>query len=520
MNGIVHRVVCITILITALAMGIAPMPSLADEPVILQLSKAFRQAIERVRPAVVSISAERASMTVEEQLKEWEKENSNMPDLFKQMFPDSPDFKNQMIPKRDWQGSGVIISASGEILTNNHVVREADSLTIILDDGREMGAKIVATDPATDLALMQLDGEGPFPYAELGDSTQVQVGDWVLAIGNPFGLNQSVSEGIISAVGRSTSKVMVGAEMGIEIADYLQTTAAINPGNSGGPLVNLNGEVIGVNNSIQTAGVPANLGIGFAIPTAIAKVVIQNLEQYGTVKRGAIGILLENDPEIISPLYTKYGLTYGAVVQKVYPGLPAEKAGILEGDIILTINGQRIRDYGHLIYVVSMLPIDTELQVILLRNGEEMEKSLVLVERSVVKELARSTFDAEHGTSAAETVPEVTAATVVGLGVNVVTLTPELAKEKGYAEDLKGVLITSIKPGSAAQRYDIKEGDVIAEVNNKTIETLEAFEQAMNEATVAMKNKAYQGRTVMLYLYRAGSRFHPKYLAPTIEPRL
>ena len=305
-------------------------PAFSQDDAILQLSSAFRHAIEKVRPAVVSISAEKESTTVEQEMKDLQDKDKdrydNLPELFKRFFPNAEDFKKQIIPKRGWQGSGVIISVSGEILTNYHVVEDADSLTVTLDDSREMKAEVAATDQETDLAIIRIKGDGPFSSAVLGDSKKMQVGDWVLAIGNPFGLSQSVSEGIISAIGRSISKVTVGTD----IADYIQTTAAINPGNSGGPLVNLDGEVIGINNSIQTAGVAGNLGIGFAIPTEIAKSVVDNLKKFGAVRRGAIGILLQSDPVQIQQYYQKYQINHGAIITKIYPGQPAEKSRAAE----------------------------------------------------------------------------------------------------------------------------------------------------------------------------------------------
>jgi serine protease Do len=484
----------------------------AAENAILQLSEAFRHAIEKVRPSVVSIGAEKDSITVEEQLEEWKSEDQNIQDLFKRFMPDIEEYRNQMIPKQGWQGSGVIISVSGEVLTNNHVVSNADELTVTLDDGREMGAKVIATDPESDLALIQLLGEGPFPFAELGDSRQSRVGDWVLAIGNPFGLNQSVSEGIISAVGRSSSEVKVG----IAIGDYIQTTAAINPGNSGGPLINLDGEVIGINNSIQTAGIPANLGIGFAIPTEIIRVVIDNLERYGRVKRGAIGILLAMDPEAILESYKENAVNYGALIREVLPDMPAQRAGIEDGDLILQINGRKVKDQGDLVYIVSMLPVDSEIRVSLKRDGELFEKSLILTDRSIVKEAASALPKPQM---VEKEQPEDQEKHVTDLGVEVQTLDAKTAERLGLDAALQGVVVTDVKKGSPAYRVAIQVDDVITELNDVSIASVEDFNNAMESIQEEMKTRQITERAVMMYIYRPGSRFHPKYVAPSIELR-
>ncbi|MBD3265810.1 PDZ domain-containing protein [bacterium] len=509
MNFFKWKMTCFIVL--ALLVSPCLSVSAVDDELIVQLSSAFREAIEQVRPAVVSIGAERDSTTVGEQWEELEQEHDGLPDFFKKFLPEIEEYRDEVIPRRGWQGSGVIISPTGEILTNNHVIANADSLTITLDDGRDMEAEIISTDKETDLALIQLKGEGPFPHAMLGDSDLIQVGDWVLAIGNPFGLSQSVSEGIISAKGRTSTDVPVGAVL----ADYIQTTAAINPGNSGGPLINLYGEVIGINNSIQTAGVPANLGIGFAIPSVIAKKFVKNIHEFGTVKRGAIGIELAYLPDEVESFKEKYGISYGALIKKVMPGFPADEAGLQSGDVILEINGKKVRDHGHLIYMVSMLSVDTPVEVTILRDGERMAKEMMLTDRTKVIEVAQSEHEKEleeqrEKEAEEESTPE------ADLGVDVETLTPELAKENGFNKSLKGVLIKNVKPGSPAERYGLEAGDVIAEMENQSIAGVEEYKNILNEAQQEMKKEEKSEQVIMLYVYRAGSRYHPKYVAPTI----
>jgi len=460
-----------------------------------QLSEAFRAAIAKVKPAVVSISAEKKSKPVKMPGIE------NIPEMFKQFFPEGF-FDQQIDPQRDWQGSGAIISPEGHVLTNYHVVKDADKLTVTLDDGREIEADLnqILTDPGSDIALIKLKEDGTYPYAVLGDSDAMQIGDWVLAIGSPFGLSQSVSQGIISAKGRTSSDVPVGGR-DFYVKDYIQTTAAINPGNSGGPLINLRGEIIGINNAIQTAGIPGNLGIGFAIPSNLAKSVIDSLKQYGKVKRAYIGVMLENlDSSNLSQWYKQeYGINHGALVTEVIPGTPAEQAGIEKGDLIILFNGEKVLNNGHLINMVTARPIGESVELTILRKGKKMTKSLVLAERPEEDPLAMIRTDAEKL-----------------LGVTVTALNPELAKEKGYDEKLKGILVTRVIPGSSAQRVDIQINDVITEINDNPVSSRDQFEKALADIVKEMKEKKLTERVILLHVYRADRRYPDKWVAPTI----
>ena len=476
------------------ALFILSLPALSfaqsGKEAVKALANAFHAAIEKVQPAVVSISAEKKPEKVKMP------DMSEMPEIFKNLIPPEL-FKEQFTPKRGWQGSGVIISSEGEILTNNHVVKGADKLTVTLDDGKEMEAKVVAADTATDVALIQLKGNGPFPFAVLGDSDALNVGDWVLAIGNPFGLNQSVSEGIVSAKGRTNSDVPVGARENFYIKDFIQTTAAINPGNSGGPLINIEGEVIGVNNAIQTiAGIPANLGIGFAIPSTLAKSVLENLKKYGKVKRGYIGV--ELNFEVPDYYKQKYGINYGALVTVVRKNTPGEKAGIQHGDLIIQFNGVKVKDNSHLINMVTRTPIGNEVEVIVFRQGKEIPLKMTLVERPQEEVLAQA--------------PETSL-----LGMEVQTLTPEVAKGKGFEEDLKGVIVTEVEAGGAAQEKEIQVGDVITEINNQAVETLEQFNRVLSDIKEEMVKENVAERAVLLYVHRAKSRIPARYLGPVIR---
>jgi serine protease Do len=465
-----------------------------------QLSELFREAIHKVRPAVVSISAEK---TVKQQAKAPKGyDMEDMPDVFKRFFGDEF-FRNNpnMDPRRDWQGSGVIISPEGDILTNNHVVADADKLTVKLDDGKtvEVDMASVKADPGSDLAIFKLKDSGTYSFAKLGDSDALQVGDWVLAIGSPFGLNQTVTEGIVSAKGRTSSDVQIGGA-DFFVKDYIQTSAAINPGNSGGPLINLKGEVIGVNNAIQTAGAVGNIGIGFAIPSNLANTVIESLKKFGEVKRGYVGVMLKPlESNDISKWYKQeFGIDQGVFVESVIPGSPAEKAGLKEGDVIILFNSQKIINPGQMINMVSALPPGTSVEMTILRKGKKMDINLTLAQRT-----------ADIALSQAQKY----------LGVAVETLTPELAEKLGYKNDMKGVVVVEVEPGSSAAQVDIQPNDVITEVNmnGDPVTSSSQFEKVISDSINAMKEKGEKDHLILLHIFRAGNQYPDKWVAPTIR---
>ncbi len=470
-----------------------------------ELSQAFRDAIHKVKPAVVSISAERTADPVNFD----ESELEQIPEFFKP-FINPEMFDEDMLRRQQWQGSGVIISKDGQAVTNYHVVKDADKLEIKLDDGTEVEAKVVATDPESDLALIQLDETRTYDFAKFGDSDALQIGDWVLAIGNPFGLEQSVSEGIVSAKGRTNEDVPVGAAEGFMFKDFIQTTAAINPGNSGGALINLNGELIAINNSIQTAGRPANLGIGFAIPSNLAKKVVEDLREYKRVRRGYLGVYLNPDPAVEKHFKEEYGLDYGAIIVNVNEGTPAEKAGLNKRDVILEVDGTKITDNEHLISVISQMPVGEEVEVLISREGEKLTKQLTLAERPKAEELAMLGREGEpsgEDASLAQTL----------LGIDVQTLTAEVAREKGYDKDLKGVIITQVIPGGNVSPADLQRGDVISEVAETNVTTEEEFNNVLKKIRDKMEEEGKDKRSILMYIHRAGARLQARYIAPTIE---
>lgn len=468
-----------------------------------QLSSSFRSAAEKVLPAVVSIKAENEV--------EPETTMENIPEMFKQFLPEDL-FRRGEMPTPQWQGSGVIISKDGKVLTNNHVVKDADKIDVTLDDGRRLEAEVIATDPETDIALIQIDADTDFPFASLGDSDEMQVGDWVLAIGNPFGLSQSVSEGIVSAIGRTSEDVPVGSREAFFIKNYIQTTAAINPGNSGGPLINLDGEVIAINNAIQTAGfVAGNVGIGFAIPSNLAQRVVDDLIEFGRVRRGYIGVFLRTIDENVQQYYKEeydINIDNGAQVQDVFPDTPGEKAGLKPGDIIIEFNGEKVKDSGTLVNMVTDQAVGSTVDLVILRGGERKEIEMTLAERPKPEERAQMQ----------ELSPQIESSlSLMMLGINVDTLNAQLAEEYGYEEDMSGVVITEVKPGSSAARHDLQVGDVISELNDKSVGSKEEFEKILSDVRKKMKEDEINERALLLYVHRAGSDFYPVFVAPTVK---
>jgi serine protease Do len=368
------------------------------------------------------------------------------------------------------EGSGVIISPDGEILTNNHVVDAADRLEVTLADGRVLDATVVGTDPRTDLAVIRVKGQD-LPAAELGDSSQVAVGDWVIAIGNPFGLEHSVTAGIISAVGRTD---VTSADR----ADFIQTDAAINPGNSGGPLVNLQGQVIGINTAIasRTGGF---MGIGFAIPIDTAKKVVKQIEDHGYVIRGYLGVKVQAlTPDLASRFGVRAG--EGVVVPDVVPGGPADAAGIRPGDVILSWNGRPVTRPRDLQDLVTDTAPGTEAQVVLVRGGKSIEKTVTVGE-----------FPGDRGAGEMQrgrrrTQPRENEGRRRGerIGLAVDEVTPAIARQLGLRR-AEGVVVVGVDHGSPADLAGLRRGDVIDEVNRKPTPDMDAFDAAMRDARLA-----------------------------------
>ncbi len=339
-------------------------------------------------------------------------------------------------------GSGFILDREGFIATNNHVVENADQIKVRLADEREFDAKVIGRDPKTDLALIQIEGAKDLSPLKMGDSERLEVGSWVLAVGSPFGLEQTVTAGIVSAKGR-----FIGAG---PYDDFIQTDASINPGNSGGPLLNMSGEVVGINTAIVAQG----QGIGFAIPVNLAQNIVAQLKEHGSVTRGWMGVGIQ---DLTPELAQYYGLKdqKGVLVTQIFPGDPAEKAGIKTKDVIVAVDGKPVGTSRELSSAVAAMAVGREVPVKVLRDGKEQTVKVLLTERKDTEATAKS--------AAPETEE---------LGIRAADLNPETARRFGIDENEKGVLIAAVKSGSKADQAGLQQGDIVKEVNRVAVQSV------------------------------------------------
>lgn len=392
----------------------------------------FADLAERVSPGVVSI---RTTQMVTGRL--------DVPRHFDEFFPFPFRGGDGRPRKREGAGSGFVISADGYIVTNNHVIEGMDEITVAFKDGSELSATVVGRDPKTDIALIKVDPEKELATLTLGDSDAIRPGDWVVAIGNPFGLEHTVTAGIVSAVHR---RDVIGGNY----EDFIQTDAAINPGNSGGPLMNLSGEVIGINTAIN----PRANTIGFTVPINMAKTILPQLRGQGRVTRGWLGVVIQG---ITPELAESFDLEneFGALVSKVLPDSPAQRAGIERGDVIVEFNNKQIKEWKELPRLVGETPVEKPVDVVVIRNSDRktMQVKIGALEEP---ELART------GGPDSE---------LAEFGLRAQNLTAELAEQYGL-EDSGGVVITQIQPGSPAEEAGLQRGDVIVEVNRREVASL------------------------------------------------
>ena len=360
-------------------------------------------------------------------------------DFFRRFFENAPerDFKQQSL------GSGFIISSDGYIFTNNHVVEKATKIRVKLATGKEYDAEVKGKDPSTDIALIKINPDNSLPVVKLGNSDKLRIGDWIFAIGNPYGLEHTVTAGIVSAKGR-----VIGSG---PYDNFIQTDASINPGNSGGPLFNLEGEVIGIN----TAIVAQAHGIGFAIPINTAKTILDDLKSKGSVSRGWLGISVQDvTDDIAANMKLKNGK--GALVGQVFEGDPADKAGVKTGDIIIEIAGKKIQNTQDLLRIVAALKAGEKATVKLIRDGQEKKIRVIIGERKEEKEIARKGKIGEH------------------YGMTVQEITPEMARHFGLS-DKYGVIITQVREGSPSDDAGLKAQDIILQINKVKISSLKDF---------------------------------------------
>jgi serine protease Do len=414
--------------------------------------RGYSAVVKKVVPAVVNISSSRVVKNDARGM-----QGLGMDPFFRQFFGDN--FPGFNIPKEQREkslGSGVIVSPEGYILTNNHVVDHATDVTVTLHDKRVFKARVIGTDPRTDIAVLKIDGSN-FPSLVLGNSSQVEVGDIVLAVGDPFGVGQTVTAGIVSATGRSG--------LGIEdVEDFIQTDAPINPGNSGGALVDDEGHLIGINTAILAGNSGGNQGIGFAVPINLARHDMDQILAHGKVERGYLGIL----PEDVTPALAKAfnTTTSGALVGDVTPNSPSAKAGLQKGDIITAVNGKPVNDANQLRLMIGEMSPNTTANLTVWRNGNTQQIAVKLGEFPSNEPQA-----VNNGGEKENAVLE---------GVQVETLTPDTAQELKLAPATKGVVVDSVNPDSKAADAGLQRGDVILEVNHRAVGNVSEFKQAVS----------------------------------------
>lgn len=448
-------VLVLTILLTEL---IIPAQSSKSEnfKYLEKANKAFAEIIKKAKPAVVTIATTKRVKVKDP----FEKFRKQLPRGFSFPFPETPQGKQEL----HGLGSGVIVKEDGHILTNNHVVKNAEEITVILPkDSREFDAEVVGKDPKTDLAVVKIDGED-LPTLPLGNSDKLQVGEWVVAIGSPFGFTQTVSRGAVSAKGRGLSEVQV-LDPQYGYGNFIQTDASINKGNSGGALINIYGELVGLNTAIIGGATGTNVGVGFAISINLAKEIMNQLIEKGKVERAWLGVWIQ---PLTYELTQKLGLksTKGALVAEVNEGSPAEEAGFKTQDVIVEFDGIKIKSSNHLRNIVSTSKIGKEVDVKIIRDGEEKVLEVKL------GELPEKVASKGH--------PEAGTYTSSDFGLSVQNLTEELAKKLGY-EGAEGVIITEVESGGPADDEGLKRGDLIQEVENKPVKNVKEYEEQIEK---------------------------------------
>ena len=430
-----------------------PIPSAAS----------FSAIVNRVEPAVVNIATtqvlERKSAKKRRPQQQFDQDDP-MQDFFDRFFDGRQDGPPQA--ERSL-GSGVIVDKRGYILTNNHVVEQATKIQVQLSGSTQTKytAKVIGVDEDTDLAVIKIEANKDLPTAKLGNSDGVQVGDWVLAIGSPFGLQATVTAGIISAKDRSG----IGGA-GHQFQRFLQTDAAINPGNSGGPLVDLAGEVVGINTAIIT-GSRGYEGVGFALPSTTAISVYNQIISQGRVTRGSIGVSFQEDLGTNTITLKELGAPYGVVIMNVEPGSPAEKAGLKGGDVITSVNGNQVKSGNDLVNPIASAPIGSKVKLTYVRDRSQKETTAVVEDRTHVFPTQAGRLSDQQGESAP-----------AEFGLRVEGLTPERAARVGM-EGQRGVLVTEVEPASFADDLNFARGDVIAEINREPINSVDDYKRAV-----------------------------------------
>ncbi|MCH9609807.1 MAG: Periplasmic serine endoprotease DegP [Chlamydiales bacterium] len=441
-----------TLLLFSLPLLADPL-SKSEEHLLKQISKGFSAVAKTATPAVVYLESE---IEAKKPSAHHSPRSSNPFDYFGNddflsQFFGFPHKKQPVSRRETARGTGFLISSDGYIITNNHLIDKCTKVKVTLHDGKILPATVIGSDPKTDLAVLKIEGK-KFPYLEFGDSDALEVGDWLIAIGNPFGLQASVTVGVVSAKGRNDLQIA-------DFEDFIQTDAAINPGNSGGPSLTVEGKVIGVNTAIASAS-GGYMGIGFAIPSNMVQQIMKQLIDNGTVTRGYLGVSLQPLDQDLADFY-KIDCNQGALVADILPDSPAERAGLKQEDVIIGFNGTKVENLPSFRNAVSLMTPGSKLKLKVIRN-------------ETIKEL----------TVTIEALPEECfgpSAPLDKLGIQVQPLTPEIATKLGTLQK-EGVVITAIEPASPAAIAGMAPGCIVVAVNRKPIATVEEFNKAINQA--------------------------------------
>jgi serine protease Do len=460
-------------------------PETMTSPIALMQHQSFAPLVKKVLPAVVNISVTRNS-AADEMAEEPELGPSpNFPNspfdeflhrFFDQQNPNGRGQRHLFPPMPEGQahrialGSGFIIDPSGYVVTNSHVVGNAGKVELTLQDNTKYPAKIIGRDPKTDIAVLKINADKPLPYVTFGDSSAAQVGDWVMAVGNPFGLGGTVTTGIISARGRDIHSG--------PFDDFLQIDAPINRGNSGGPTFNLDGQVIGINTAIYSPN-GGSVGIGFAVPSNVAKSVVTQLEEHGKVSRGWLGVQIQEVTPAIAASLALHG-EHGALVAVVTRNSPGAKAGLKQGDVILSFNGSEVEKLHDLPRLVAAGAPASSAKLQVWRNGQTVELQATLGELPNTEQVASATGDQEEDQSA----------TASALGMHFAPLTSQLRRELHIGKEVEGVVITRVDPGSAADDVGLSEADIVVAIDQQPVNTPQEAAAKLKEIAASQKKSA------------------------------
>ncbi|MBM4325792.1 MAG: DegQ family serine endoprotease [Deltaproteobacteria bacterium] len=461
-----------------------PAPAAKNSPAFLkEMGEAFVEVAQKVTPAVVNIMSSKTMAGAGPGAGQFDKLPEDHPfkeffgdDLFKKFFKGP--YGGGKGFRRQGVGSGVIVSADGVILTNAHVVKDADEIKVTLPDKRTFDAKVIGADPESDIAVIKVNATN-LPVAQLGDSSKMRVGEIVLAVGNPFKLSSTVTSGIVSATGRTNVGI-------IDYEDFIQTDAAINPGNSGGPLVNVNGEVIGINTAIAT-GSGGYQGVGFAIPSNTAAHIMNSLLKEGKVRRGLLGVHIQDLTPSLAKSFGREEIK-GALVSQVISGSPAEKAGVQSGDIVLKYNGQPVEGAAQLKNMVGVEKPGATATLTIFRKGSTLEKKVMVGERDSKKIASEAQEETESGKSSTE----------LGIAIEPV---PQALAEKLNLPKGKGVRVADVQGDGVGQTMGLKAGDIILEVDDKVVDDVASFKTALQESKKSnvVRLKVQRGNNTLFF---------------------